>query len=100
MFFTRTSAWNGIGNMAIEPLLILSELTQIHDLKFLTLLTWSSVLASRCLLRKKKAWCPICYEDWEQNGIEIHEPLLWSIGCGSFGSTLYFGRIKMISWSE
>lgn len=78
-FFADTGAWNGTGNMASTPIKALSTLTRRHDLKFLTLLTWSSVLPARGLLRCIKAWCPVCYWEWEQLGIEIYEPLLWSL---------------------
>jgi hypothetical protein len=79
IFFNLTGAWNGTGTMALEPLLILQELTQQPTLKYLTLIPWKNVLPTRNLLRKYKAWCPLCYSEWSNNGIPLYEPLIWSI---------------------
>ena len=79
IFFNLTGAWNGTGTMALEPLLILQELTQQPTLKYLTLITWKNVLPTRNLLRKYKVWCPLCYSEWSNNGTPIYEPLIWSI---------------------
>lgn len=65
--------------MAIEPLKVLQRLTNQTTLKSLTLIPWSKVIPTRNLLRKHHAWCPLCYFEWDQAGIPIHEPLLWSI---------------------
>ncbi|MBW4534277.1 MAG: TniQ family protein [Pleurocapsa minor HA4230-MV1] len=37
-----------------------------------------NVFSSRKLLRKSKAWCSHCYEQWQKTGKTIYEPLLWS----------------------
>lgn len=79
IFFNQTGAWNGTGTMALEPLLILQELTSQPTLKFLTLMLWEKVLPTRKLLRKHKAWCRLCYSEWNQKGIPVYEPLIWSI---------------------
>ena len=79
IFFNLTGAWNGTGTMALEPLLILQELTGQPTLKYLTLIPWKKVLPTRNLLRKYKAWCPLCYSEWSNNGTPIYEPLIWSI---------------------
>jgi len=79
VFFNQTGAWNGTGTMALEPILILQKLTQQPTLKYLTLIPWSKVLPTRNLLRKYKAWCPLCYHEWNQLGMPIYEPLIWSI---------------------
>ncbi len=79
IFFNQTGAWNGTGTMALEPILILQKLTRQPTLKYLTLIPWSKVLPTRNLLRKYKAWCPLCYHDWNQLGMPIYEPLIWSI---------------------
>jgi hypothetical protein len=78
-FLSQTGAWNGTGIMAAEPVSVLQKLTKQPTLRFLTLLTWAEVLTTRNLLRPYKAWCPLCYFEYEQNGIPIHEPLAWSI---------------------
>jgi hypothetical protein len=79
IFFNQTGAWNGTGAMAVEPLDVLQKLTNQPSLRFLTLISWEKVLPTRNLLRKYNAWCPLCYTEWSQAGIPIHEPLLWSI---------------------
>ncbi len=79
VFFNDTGAWNGMGIMANEPVHVLEALTGQHQLRFLTLLSWANVLPSRGLLRTNKAWCPVCYDDWERCGKPIYEPLLWSL---------------------
>lgn len=79
IFFNQTGAWNGTGTMALEPILILQKLTRQPTLKYLTLIPWSKVLPTRNLLRKYKAWCPLCYHEWNQCGMPIYEPLIWSI---------------------
>ncbi|MBD2772626.1 TniQ family protein [Iningainema tapete] len=78
-FFSQTGAWNGTGMMATEPMSVLQKLTQQPSLRFLTLITWSSVLSTKNLLRPHKAWCPLCYEEWNKNTQIVHDPLLWCI---------------------
>jgi TniQ len=105
IFFNLTGAWNGTGTMALEPLLILQELTQQPTLKYLTLIPWKKVLPTRNLLRKYKAWCPLCYSEWSHNGTPLYEPLIWSISvvkicqihdsplmnyCSNCGKNIYF----------
>ena len=79
IFFNQTGAWNGTGTMALEPLLILQKLTGQPTLKYLTFIPWKKVLPTRNLLRKYKAWCPLCYSQWSNNGVPLYEPLIWSI---------------------
>lgn len=79
IFFNQTGAWNGTGTMAVELLETLQKLTQQPTLRFLTFLTWASVLSTRMLLRKYHAWCPLCYSEWDKAGVPLHEPLIWSI---------------------
>jgi hypothetical protein len=78
-FFSQTGAWNGTGTMALEPLLLLQKLTQQANLKYLTLIYWENVLSTRSLLRRYKAWCPICYSESNQQGLPLYEPLIWCV---------------------
>ncbi|AKG20682.1 TniQ family protein [Calothrix sp. 336/3] len=78
-FFSQTGAWNGTGTMALEPVLVLQKLTQQPNLKYLTLIHWQNVLSTRNLLRKYKAWCPLCYSESSQKGIMLYEPLIWCV---------------------
>lgn len=78
-FYKDAHILNGFGNSAIEFISALESITQRDDLHYLTLLSWSEVLISRGLLRKVKAWCPACYNEWEKNRQPIYEPLIWNI---------------------
>lgn len=70
---------NGTGHLAQDMVAVLQTLTLRQDLRFLTLLTWGTVLPTRGLLRRNRIWCPVCYESWWQAGQVIYEPLLWSL---------------------
>jgi len=75
----RRAALNSTGLMAANLVYVLEALTLRQDLSFLTLLFWTQVLPTRGLLRRFRAWCPICYEQWRRTDNIIYEPLLWSI---------------------
>lgn len=70
---------NGTGATAQEWVGIVESLTLRHDLVYLTLLPWRSVLAHRGQIRRQRAWCPACYEDRRAGGKKVYEPLLWSL---------------------
>lgn len=74
-----TRTLNGTGSCAARFAQALSRLTGVSDLRFLTLLTWAGVLPWMGLLRPVKAWCPICYQEWQHAGQVIYEPLLWAM---------------------
>ena len=75
----RTEALNGIGQMAREFVQALQQLTLQENLHHLTLLMWAEVLPARGLLRRIRAWCPLCYEEWRTNNLTVYEPLLWAL---------------------
>lgn len=70
---------NGISSMARQWVETLQTLTSCNDLRFLTMLTWREVIAADRLLRRSKAWCSLCYEEWRQAHQIIYEPLLWML---------------------
>lgn len=70
---------NGTGQIARQWVDTLQALTLSNNLRFLTMLTFSEVISSNRLLRRIKAWCPRCYEDWKQANHVIYEPLLWAL---------------------
>jgi len=76
--FNKGAALNSNGILASQLYQSLEQLTLRKDLSCLTLLAFNNVFSSRKLLRKSKAWCPHCYEQWQKDGKTIHEPLLWS----------------------
>ena len=71
---------NGAGSLANEWVRALESLTLWNDLRYLTMLTWSNVVPQTGLLRRTKAWCSLCYEEWYENSQVIYDPLLWAIG--------------------
>ena len=78
-FFKRSHAINGHGEIAQDFVNVLESLTHHHDLRFLTLLTWSEVLASQGLLRNCKAWCSECYREQLTSSYGAYDQLIWSI---------------------
>lgn len=74
-----TEVLNGTGQMASEFAQVLERLTSRQDLRHLTLLHWANVLPSKGLLRRSRAWCPACYEEWRKNEQMVYEPLLWKL---------------------
>lgn len=71
-------AINGMREMTGKLVIVLEELTMRQDLRFLTLLSWKSIIYDRELFRNSRAWCPCCLEEWKQAKKTIYEPLLWS----------------------
>ncbi|MGG6295174.1 TniQ family protein [Leptolyngbya sp. AN02str] len=76
-----TDALNGTGVMASELTDALQQLTLKSNLKFLTLVPLAEVLPHNGLLRPDRAWCPACYEAWQEQGQIIFDPLLWTLDC-------------------
>jgi DNA-binding transcriptional regulator YhcF (GntR family) len=70
---------NGVSSIASEWVETLQILTGVPHLHLLTMLTWRSVIALNRLLRRWKAWCPLCYEQWRTHRQVVYEPLLWSL---------------------
>ncbi|HEY6406752.1 MAG TPA: TniQ family protein, partial [Ktedonobacteraceae bacterium] len=60
------SSLNGRSPMARQWVAVMQSLTSCESLRFLTMLTWSEVTAVSKLVRRRKAWCPACYDDWRQ----------------------------------
>ncbi len=70
---------NGMTLLVKDWVQTLEHLTQRHDLRFLTMLTWSSVVDYHGLVRSTRAWCPACYHEWLEAGKIIYDPLVWNI---------------------
>ncbi|MBD3881718.1 TniQ family protein [Phormidium tenue FACHB-886] len=77
LFGRYTQAFNGASDWTNALVTALESLTLRHDLRFLSMLPWAEVIPLRYLLRTNRAWCPVCYEDWNSNEQEIYEPLVW-----------------------
>ena len=76
--FNKGAALNSNGILASQLYQSLEQLTLRKDLSCLTLLAFNKVFSSRKLLRKSKAWCPVCYEQCRRANKTVYEPLLWS----------------------
>ncbi|GGE81314.1 TniQ family protein [Priestia taiwanensis] len=76
--YKSSSGLNGIGNLAGNFIVAFEKLTCRKDLSATTLLSWLSVLPSRGLLKKQRAWCSSCYEDDISNQGIPYERLIWS----------------------
>lgn len=69
---------NGVGPTANLTVSSLEQLTLSSEIRYTTLLTWANILSPSQLLRRKRAWCALCYGEWQIKGQQIYEPLLWS----------------------
>jgi transcriptional regulator with XRE-family HTH domain len=78
-FWKQSAFLNGTSIQARDWVQAMEQLTLRRDLRFLTMLTWSSVLSSRGLLRRTQAWCPACYQEWRESKQVIYQPLLWQL---------------------
>lgn len=81
----RTSFWagsavlNGVTPFAERLVQILEHLTMRQDLRFLTMLPWKAVLPPHQLVRRTRAWCAMCFEEWRESEKVVYEPLLWAM---------------------
>jgi transcriptional regulator with XRE-family HTH domain len=57
---------------------VLERLTLRMDLRSLALFALTELLPTRGLTRKTLAWCPLCYEEWQESGQILYDPLLWT----------------------
>jgi len=73
----QSVALNGLTETARIFVQALEELTLRNDLSLLTMLPYQEALSGVSLLRRTKAWCCTCYEEWREAGQVIYEPLLW-----------------------
>ncbi len=74
-----SAALNGNHASTSEWVQVLERLTLRRDLRFLTMLSWVDVLSPRELLRRTRAWCPVCYEERRRTGQVVYEPLLFAL---------------------
>src|SRR5919202_49884 len=70
---------NGTKSNAATWVKVLGILTNRADLHCLTMLTWAKVLSQRGLLRHVRAWCPLCFEEWQLAWQVLYEPLIWAL---------------------
>jgi hypothetical protein len=75
--FSSLHSLNGMGACFEQWVAILGKLTSRHDLCALTLLPWQSLMTSGGILRRRRTWCPRCFEEWQRHGMPIYECLAW-----------------------
>lgn len=68
---------NGMGRLAKTVVAALEKLTLRTDIRYMTLLMWENILSLHHLLRTKRAWCAICYEESLRGNKPIYERLRW-----------------------
>ena len=70
---------NGISNNARIWTTVLENLTPRQDICFLTCMPWGTAFSQHLLLRDSPAWCPECYDEWQQSNEVIYSPLSWML---------------------
>jgi hypothetical protein len=80
-FWKDSKTLNGTTTITSSAVQALEQLTWRQDLRFLTMLPFAEVLSYRGLIRRKRAWCPTCYEEWRETCQVIYDPLLWALEC-------------------
>jgi hypothetical protein len=76
---TRAMRLNGTGEVAREWAKTLEQLTMRSDLHLLTADSWASGLPNWGFLRSAPVWCPACYQQWQEQGQSLYQPLLWAL---------------------
>lgn len=72
------SVVNGLKYMTRRIVAAIEQLTKRNDLRCLTLVSWFGLLRSyHCPLKQFSAWCPHCYQVWQEQEEVIYLPLLW-----------------------
>src|SRR6266496_5699626 len=78
-FWQASACLNATSVLARSVVQAVEQLTLHSDLRFLTMLTFEDILSPKSLNRRMRAWCPECYEEWEETNQIVYEPLLWSL---------------------
>jgi hypothetical protein len=76
---SRVKALNGLGRTAEEWIEALESLTLRKNLHLLTLLPWKDTFTHLHMLRRERAWCPICFQASAGSGLPVYEQLLWAL---------------------
>ena len=78
-FLAQTPTMNGTGKVASQWVKVLEDATRRSGLESVTLLPWREFASTLKLLRRKRAWCPGCYEEWLIRKLPVYEPLIWCV---------------------
>lgn len=77
--FSWLHSLNGMGACFEQWVAIMGKLTSRHELCALTLLPWQSLLTSGGILRRRRTWCPRCFQEWQRHELPIYECLAWGL---------------------
>jgi len=69
---------NGSGHGAQDWVRVLGQITGTQNLRFLTALCWGGAVSGDEVVRRHRAWCPQCYQQWQDACQPAREPLLWA----------------------
>ena len=75
--FSGLHSLNGMGACFEHWVDILEKVTSRHDLRALTLLPWQRLLTTGGIVRRRRTWCPRCFQEWRHHGMPIYECLAW-----------------------
>lgn len=82
VMLTTTHKFHGIDGLSGSGRtwsLLLSELTQHPDVRYLSMAYWDFVLNPYRLLKQHHTWCPLCYAASQQAGTPVYTPLIWKL---------------------
>lgn len=82
---SRLATVNGMGHVARHLSQRLSTLTGIEGLHYLTALPWANLFDPKGnhLLKKSRAWCPLCYLKSREKEVAVFDPLYTSFRISS-----------------
>jgi AcrR family transcriptional regulator len=78
-FMYEAHTLNSVGQGAQDWVNVLEQLTGVRGLQYLTMGTWRQIISGVDLLRRRRAWCPLCLEEWRGSNQQVYEPLLWAL---------------------
>lgn len=78
-FLYEAHTLNGVGQRSQDWVYGLERLTGVRGLQCLTMGAWRQVISGVGLLRRRRAWCPLCFDDWRCSNQPVYEPLLWAL---------------------
>lgn len=67
------------GTLTTTLIQSLEALTLRRDLSQLSILHKATDLFAESQLRKEQAWCPVCWQQWQQAHCVIYLPLIWLV---------------------
>jgi TniQ len=72
-FWKYASSFNSLNPSTHDWIQLLEKLTLQRDLSLSTMIPWSNILSARNIIRKTRAWCPQCYDEyrWQSWKVEM-----------------------------